>query len=323
MKMKQLLVASAIILITIAISLISPSCSKKENIFTIGFVQILEDRTLDAGRESVFKAIKDAGFKENIDYKIIYKNAQGEISNIPLILRQFKSEKVDLVITNGTPCMVAAAQFFTNIPVIYTIAFGPDQMGIKKPKTMTGVYDPFDMHYVLTEILKMMPKIKSLGLAYNTAEPNARFAADEIIKAANNLNLHLEVLGVESTSDLIQATEVLIQKDIDAIISSADNRFNSALESISKLASKKNIPIFITDPSNLSKGALAGIGADYEEWGYESGKMAAEFIKGKKIEELKEIQLLPYKFYLNMKIAKALNITIPDSMISKAGKIIY
>ena len=90
------------------------ACAKEENrLYTIGIVQITQDPLLDEARKGVIDALEEKGFIEGKNIHIDYKNAQGEMSNIILILRKFISDKVDMVITNSTPCMVAAAKTIT------------------------------------------------------------------------------------------------------------------------------------------------------------------------------------------------------------------
>ena len=239
-----------------------------------------------------------------------------------MILQYFESQKVDLIITNGTPCIVAASQTIKNIPVVYTVAFSPKQLGMITPDNITGVYDPVDINYVLEKTKLIIPGIKKIGLVYNTAEPNATYAASKIIQATKEMNIVLETLGVESTSDLIQATNVLVQKGVDLIISSADNRFNASLEAISNITTKKKIPIVITDPSNTDKGALLGIGIDYSDWGYQSGIIASQVIRGKSVKEIPEKTMTDFKFYLNMKIANQISLPISDE-VKESADIIY
>jgi len=108
------------------------ACGKeKDRLYTIGIVQITSDPVLDEARKGVIASLEEEGFIEGKNITIDYKNAQGDIFNILLILRKFISDKVDMVITNSTPCMVAAAQAITEIPVVFTVAFSPEQLKMK------------------------------------------------------------------------------------------------------------------------------------------------------------------------------------------------
>jgi ABC-type uncharacterized transport system substrate-binding protein len=99
------------IIIICLISVFMFCCTQKgeKKLYTIGFVQMTEDPLLDEAQKGVIDSLKEQGFVEGKNLHIDYQNAQGGMSNIPLILRKFISDKVDMIITNTTPCMVAAA----------------------------------------------------------------------------------------------------------------------------------------------------------------------------------------------------------------------
>nr|HPI20352.1 ABC transporter substrate binding protein [Candidatus Kapabacteria bacterium] len=127
------------------------SCSQKDaSVKTIGIIQIVEDTELDKGREALVNILKDSGFVDGKNIKINYQNAQGEMSNIPMIINQFKAEDVDLIITITTPCTIAAAQLVKDIPIVYSIAFNPEQMGSKDyGKNIYGSYDSYNERFAI------------------------------------------------------------------------------------------------------------------------------------------------------------------------------
>lgn len=83
-------------------------CGKgeKDALYDIGIVQIAETPLLDDARRGVLDELAEEGFSEGVTVRITYKNAQGDMSNIPLIIKDFISRRVDLIITDSTPCMV-------------------------------------------------------------------------------------------------------------------------------------------------------------------------------------------------------------------------
>jgi len=168
--------------------LFTSGCSGKKasSVYTIGIVQITEDPKLDVARNSVIQALGDEGFIEGKNIRIEYQNAQGEIPNISLIIKNFLSKKVDMIITNSTPCMVAAAQMVKGIPVVFTVAFSPEQVGIKEvPLNLYGAYDPYEMDDFVQLIRSSLPQVKKIGILCNSAEPNARFGANMLKQACH------------------------------------------------------------------------------------------------------------------------------------------
>jgi len=94
------------------------------------------------------------------------------------------------------------------------------------------------------------------------------------------------------------------------------------MDAMVKVAQAQKIPLFITEPSQIDRGACAGLGIDFKEWGRESGKIAAAVIAGKVPIE-NPIKALRHKsLYLNLKAAAAQGISFPADLIAKADRII-
>lgn len=298
-------------------------CARKEGgkLYTIGFVQITEDPLLDEAQKGVVDSLREEGFVEGKNIHIDYQNAQGEISNIPLILRKFISDKVNMIITNSTPCMVAASGNVKDIPIVFTVAFSPEQLKMKRPSNLTGVYDPLLMGEFVKLIKRTVPGLKKAGLPYNPSEPNASLAAEHLKQELNKQGVELVEMPVYSSNEVLQATGALANKKVGALIVAADNTVYIAFGSVLKVAEERKIPLFVTEPSQVKRGASAGVGVDFYQWGRESGKIAARIIKGEKPGEI-PIQPIKVIKILNLKVARTQGISFPPDLLKEADEVI-
>ena len=306
------------------ISIFMCSCARKEEgkLYTVGFVQMTEDPLLDEAQKGVIDSLKEEGFVEGKNIHIDYQNAQGEISNIPLILRKFISDKVDMIITNTTPCMVAAAGNVKDIPIVFTVAFSPEQLKMKRPSNLTGIYDPFLMVDFVKLIKRAMPGLKTAGLPYSPSEPNASLAAEHLKQELKKEGIELIELSVYSSSDVLQVAGALANKKVGAMIVAADNTVYTAFGSVVKIAEERKIPLFVTEPSQVKRGASAGVGVDFYQWGRESGKVAAQIIKGKKPVEIPIQPVSKVIKILNLKAARAQGISFPPELLKEVDEVI-
>jgi putative ABC transport system substrate-binding protein len=310
--------------ILLLLVLLSGCAGKKaDGLYTIGMVQITEDPMLDLARNSVLAALKEEGFEEGKNIRIEYENAQGEIPNITLILKKFVSQKVNMIITNSTPCMAAAAHAVRDIPVVFTVAFSPEQIGIKDPPAnLTGAYDPFQMDDFVLLMKETVPSLQKIGILCNSSEPNARYGADRLKEACAGQNIEVVEVAVFSSNDVLQGAQALAQKGVQAFAIAADNTVYLAMDALAKVADSQKIPLFVTEPSQVERGACAGMGIDFKEWGRESGKIAAAIIKGESPANI-PIKALQHKIlYLNLKAADAQKVVFPAELISKADVVI-
>ncbi len=298
--------------------LLFSACSESGRKTKIGYIQITEDEVLNTAKEGVFAALKDSGFVDGQNIRIIDKNAQGDLSIIVTILQSLQAQNVDLIITNSTPCMVAAAQSVSTIPVVFTVAFGPDQVGMKTtPPNLYGIYDPLDAEKFVSMMLECLPKLKRVGLPYNNAEPNAEYSAKVFSREFEKRGIQVVKATVNSANDLILVGQYLTSQNISAIIAAADNTVYMGLNALGKIAAESKIPLFVTDPHQAKKGAAIGMGVNYQRWGYLSGLKAAALLQGRsvlqKIEPITDTELL-----INTPACKAQGLVVPQSMLEKA-----
>jgi putative ABC transport system substrate-binding protein len=290
---------------------------------TVGYVQITQDPVLDAAKAGVFRALSDSGFVDGVNIRVLDNNAQGDISMISTILQSLLSQNVDLVITNSTPCMTAAAQAVRITPVVFTVAFGPEQVGMKTiPENLFGVFDPLKADEFVDLIIECIPNLKRIGIPYNNAEPNAEYSVKMLSKEFSARGITLVTASVASSNDILQAGQYLAGQQIDAIVAAADNTVYLGLPILAKLASEQHIPLFVTDPLQAEKGAAIGLGANYDQWGYQAGLKAVEILKGRTPYQNKIEPILNYNLIINSKACAEQGLQIPESVSARASQVI-
>jgi putative ABC transport system substrate-binding protein len=299
------------------------NCQTAEKKITIGYVQITQDPVLDAAKAGVFRALADSGFINGQNIKVLDNNAQGDLSMISMILQSLQSQNVDLIITNSTPCMTAAAQAVRSIPVVFTVAFGPEQLGFKTiPENLYGVYGIMNEVEFADLLMECIPGLKRIGIPYNNAEPNAEYSFKVLSKEFSGRGITIVTAAVTSSNDILQAGQYLAGQQIDAMVVSADNTVYLGLPVLAKLATMEKIPLFVTEPLQAEKGACIGLGTNFDQWGYQAGLKAVEILKerassGNRIEPIKGYDLL-----INRKACAEQGLLVPETVIGRATLII-
>ena len=310
-------------LLTFCSMIFLAACQQGEKKITIGYVQITQDPVLDAAKAGVFRALADSGFIDGKNIKVLDNNAQGDLSMINTILQSLISQNVDLVITNSTPCMVAAAQTVRSTPVVFTVAFSPEQVGMKTiPENLYGVYDPLKVVEFVDLMMECIPRLSRIGIPYNNAEPNAEYSVKVLSKEFARRGITLVTTSVTSSNDLMQAAQYLAGQKIDALVAAADNTVYMALPVLAKIAAEQKIPLFVTDPMQTEKGASIGLGVNYDHWGYMAGLKAVEILKGRTSPQSRIEPITTYDLTINVKSCVSQGLTVPEKIRSRAIRII-
>jgi putative ABC transport system substrate-binding protein len=305
------------------ISLLSCHTGTKKNMPVIGFVDAFEDATIAQARIGFVDALKKNGFSEaQNNIKIEYRNAQGSIPTLTQIVNYFVSEPVNLLATCTTLSSVTAVQKTKTIPIFEMVSPTPERMKVldadgKAPSNLFGAVE--DLNYIDTSfsiIPKLLkPKLGKLviGMIYNQSEPQSADAVERIRTLANQLNITLIALPLNSSADAQLVTQSLLDKNIDAFFANPDNTVFASFETILKNCNQKNVPIFTSEAGLVQRGAVAAFGADIYQWGYQAGQQAAQFLKTHKTDGLKPEMVKIRKRVYNPAAVKKYHISIPSN----------
>ena len=128
-------------------------------------------------------------------------------------------------------------------------------------------------------------------------------------------------VAASATTEVSTATQSLVNK-VDAIYIPNDNTLISALDAVLKVSQEHKIPVFSSDPESVEKGCLATIAPNQYEIGRQAGKMIVSVLKGANVEEIALEKASALTIVLNQEAARYLEITFPQTIITKANKII-
>ena len=292
----------------------------------IGIIQIVEHPALDAARKGFLDELAQKGYKEGENLEVNYQNAQNDQGNLQTIARQLAQEKCDLILAIATPSAVAMANETSEIPILITAVTDPVSAKLVKnnDKPGTNVTGTTDMNPVkdqLKLIKDIVPNGKKVGIIYNSSEVNSQVQVKIADEAAPELSLKLTKVTVTASSEVMQAAQSLAGR-VDAIYLPTDNMVISSLASVVKVAEANKIPVISGESESVASGALATVGIDYYKLGQTTGDMALRVIKGEKPQDMAIEKQEGTELVLNLKAAKNMGVTVPESIISKAKNVI-
>ncbi len=254
----------------------------------------------------------------------------------------FASDKVDLMVGIATPSAQSLynAAMDTDIPVIYTAVTDPlaaelaDEEGSPVGE-ITGTSDKLPVKQQLEMIRQILPEAKTIGIMYTTSEANSESAIKEYEKLAGDYDFKIETAGITATADIPLAAQSLMEatadiplaaqslmEKVDCLTNLTDNTVVSSLPTILEMANEAGIPVFGSEIEQVKLGCLAAEGLDYIELGKQTGRMAAQVLKGeKKASELPFETIEKASLYVNAAAAENLGVEIPEEMTDTAAEV--
>lgn len=291
-------------------------------VYKIGISKLLAHPALDAIEEG----IKD--YLDSTDYAFEYdvQNANGEVTAASQIAQVFKDEGTDLNIGIATPTAQALANVCVDTPLIYSSVTDPTAAGLvgKGMENIAGVSDMVPVAAHLSLIMQIVPELESLGMVYTSGEANGIVLMEAMKAAAEDEGVNLITASVANSSEVRMAAESIIDR-VDAVYVATDNTVISAITALSDVCMAHRIPLFSADTtSSYGTDVLLAGGFDYYASGLLTGEIVERYLEGENLEDIGVVYLdqESLEIYLNMDVASALGLTIPETIADSAAIVV-
>jgi len=293
--------------------------------YKLGVVYFAPEEGADSCLKGLFDSLREQGFKEGENLEVRRAHAQGEIANIPALLQNYDNQDVDLIVTLTTPCLTGACATVKKKPVVFTYVYDPIAAGAGTSRTdhlahVTGVGSFPPVEDTIDLIRKLVPDVKAVGTLYNSSEANSR----KVVSVARDLftkqGIKLKEVTVTTSSEVLQAAQVLTHRGIQALWITGDNTAIQGFDAIARAALDAKLPLIINDPEFTNKGALACVGLGWYQSGQAAGKLVSKVLLGARPADLPFEEVAVKQLVLNHDIAKKLGMAFPPDLLREASK---
>ena len=293
--------------------------------YKIGLVYFAPEEGADSCMKGLFDGLKEQGIEEKVNLEVRRSHAQAEIATIPLLIQNYDSSDVDVIVAMTTPVLTAAATMARSKPVVFTYVYDPIAAGAGKSRTdhlprVTGVGSFPPVQDTVDTIKRLVPGVRSVGTLYNTSEANSVKVMSVARPIFQQRGIQLQEIAITGTSEIFQAAQVLTHRDVQALWVTGDNTALQGFDAIAKAARDAKLPLVINDPEFVQKGALAAVGIGWYETGKAASKVLARVLRGEQPRNIPFEDVAVKKLVLNQKVATALGITFPADMIQSASQ---
>lgn len=288
--------------------------------------QIVEHPALDACRQGLLDGLRDAGFKEGHNLVFRFQTAQGNPATAAQIAKQFVGENPDVLVGIATPSAQTLANATKTIPIIFSAVTDP--VGAKLLTDMarpggnvTGLSDisPVAQHVEIMQ--KIVPGLKTIGVVFNPGEANAVSLVNLLKAAAAKHHLTVREAAATRTSEVQSAAQAIVG-EADIIYAMTDNTIASAIAALIGVANQARVPVFGAATSYVEAGAVAAVGFDYYQVGYQTAAYVVGVLNGKSISSMPARVAKGTDIFINPAAAKKIGVTLPPSLVDNATKVI-
>ena len=333
--MKRAIIFLVILSAILLISDLSQRADKDISQMEIAVFKHSSRPLLDNAERGIIDALKQRGFLDGENIDLTYYCAENDMPTANTIASEIINQDYDMVLTTSTPILQVMANANRNGKVIHVFAAVTDPfsagVGLSKvnqderPPYLAGLgtFQPVEDAMILARM--MNPGLKKLGTVWCNFEACSEACVNVARVACDSLNIDLLEITVDNSSSVLEATNALIARGVEALWVGGDNTVEIAMDVMVDAAFKAGIPVFCNNPDRAEKGALFGLGANYYQVGLAGGNIAADILEGQKPDEIPVQDVIPEKLVINEGVIKLLseNWTIPPTVRDRADNILF
>ncbi|MGB8747633.1 MAG: ABC transporter substrate-binding protein [Pseudolabrys sp.] len=275
------------------------------------------------------QGLKETGYVEGENVAIEYRWAEGHVDQLPALAADLVRRKVSVIAATSTPANLVAKNATSTIPIVFTTGSDPVRIGLvtnlaRPSGNVTGVSQ------LSAEILpkrielahELVPTATVIALLVNPTDLTGDFEVRGAQTAALALGLQLHVLRASTEAELNDAFNAVVQMRAAVFVIATSVLFNGHIEQMAALATRHSLPTIYEYREFVTTGGLISYGPELTDSYRLAGIYTGRILKGEKHAELPVQQATKVELIINLKAAKALGLTVPQGILSRADEVI-
>ena len=318
-----------IISLGILLGSLAAQAQQTGNVYRIGFLGN-STAALEANLVGPFReGLRDLGYVEGRNVLIEYRWAEGKYDRFPALIGELLALKVAVIVTAGTPATLAVKKATTSVPLVMLAVGDPVGTGIVPSLShpggnitgLTAISTEMDAKRL--ELLReVVPSVSYIALLWNAGSPLQVLAEKQVQAAAQVLRMRVLSLGVKTEEEIKSALAVMARERPDALLVLADRLLLHHRALIMDFATRHRLPGVHAYRELVEAGGLMSFGPSYADMHKRAAYFVDRILKGAKPGDLPVERPLTFELVINLKVAKALGLTIPQSVLLRGTEII-
>jgi putative ABC transport system substrate-binding protein len=303
--------------------------AQTSKVYRLGALNPTAPMTSTAGDGAVLVAgLAQRGYTLGQNLAFDARGAAGKVGQLPQLMQELKAANVDVVVTAGYPATVAAKA--SGVATVIAIGAGdPVATGLveslaRPGGNVTAISD--DAATLSTKRLALLkelsPQLRRIAMLWNKDDLGMSLRYEASAKAAQELGVMVQRLGVREPDDFREAFAAMHSDPPDAILMVSDSLTLLNRKQVIDFAAERRLPAIYEADSIAHDGGLMSYGVDRRESFERAAALVDRIFKGAKPADLPVEQPTRYLFVLNLKTAKAMNLTVPNTLLALADEVI-
>jgi putative ABC transport system substrate-binding protein len=275
------------------------------------------------------QGLMETGYVEGRNVEIEHRNAENQYDRLPALAADLIRRRVAVIVVSGTPAALAAKVATTTIPIVFSTGTDPVASGLvaslnRPGGNLTGsaLLESELAPKRLQLLHELIPNAARFGVLADPSFPDIQSQIADLQAGARTLDLQLILVNATTDSDLAPAFASFSQQHVGAVFVNISNFFNRRTEQLAALAARHALPAIFTLREFARAGGLMSYGSSLGFVYHQAGIYTGRILKGEKPADLPVVQASKFELVINLKTAKALGLTIPETLLATADEVI-
>jgi putative ABC transport system substrate-binding protein len=276
------------------------------------------------------QGLKETGYVEGLNVAVEYRYAENQYDRLPALAADLVRRRLAVLVAPSTPAALAAKAATTTVPIVFAISADPVALGLgaslnRPSANVTGIVSlAGELAPKRLQLLReLIPNATRFGVLVDPAFPDTRALTADLQAAARTLGLQLIVVTASTDSDFEPVFTTFSQQHADAVIvGSTSPLYNRRREQLVALSARHTLPSMFPFRGFAFAGGLISYGSDLSYAFQQTGNYTGRILKGEKPADLPVLQPTKFELVINLKTAKALGLTIPETLLATADEVI-
>ena len=256
--------------------------------------------------------------------------AEGQYDRLETLAADLVRSQVAVIVTAGGPQVARAAQAATStIPIVFQSGSDPVQDGLVNSFNRPGG-NTTGVHVFTTSLgpkrlgllRELLPKASAIAFLVNPSSQIAAMQITEVQEAARSIGQAMFILNASTEREIDLAFETLVQRGASALLMSADLFFQVRRDQLIALEARYKVPVMYEWPEFVAAGGLISYSTALTDSMLQMGIYVGRILNGAKPADLPVVQSTRFELAINLKTAKAIGLTIPESFLARADEVI-
>jgi putative ABC transport system substrate-binding protein len=277
----------------------------------------------------LLQSLKETGYVEGQNVAVKYRWAENQYDRLPALAADLVRHRVAVIVANTTPAALVAKAATTTIPIVFNSGGDPVALGLvaslnRPGGNVTGIAQlAADLAPKRLQLLRdLIPNAAVFGVLADPAFPPTQSTIADLQAAARTLGLQLVVVNARTDSHFETAFVSLSQQRVGAVLVSSSVFFGQRMIPLVALAARHALPAIYPLRENALAGGLVSYGTSLGHAYHQVGIYTGRILKGDKPADLPVQQVTKIDLVINLKTAKALGLTIPETLLATADEVI-